>query len=389
MSRMSELAGWILFLLIIILIYGGMHLYVFNKVQAAFRLSARSSAAAAVFMTVMVFSVIIGHLVERMGSNLFASLVLHISYIWLGLIFLFFMSALVIDVYRLSVYASGALTRQNFSTAMPSPMLSFFLPLMLAIVLNIYGYFEAKNIRTKEIVIKTSKLPKESNKIRIVQVSDIHLGVMVSKKRLRRIIEMVKKTKPDILVSTGDLVDSSSHNIGHFVKPLSLIDAKYGKFAVTGNHEFYTGLNQALEFTQDVGFTVLRGEGVTVAGVINIAGVDDPTAKRFGGITGKGEVELLSELPSEHFTVLLKHMPVVNNKAINVFDLQLSGHAHGGQIFPFSLLTRLVFITDHGLLSLSKHSRIYVSRGTGVWGPPIRVMAPPEITVIDLVHKGE
>jgi len=212
---------------------------------------------------------------------------------------------------------------------------------------------------------------------------------MTSQKRLKRIVEEVKKTEPDILVSTGDLVDSASHDIGHFVEPLKGIQAKYGKFAVTGNHEFYTGLDQALKFTKDLGFTILRGEGVTVEGIINIAGVDDPTAKRFDRIQGKSEQELLANLPSDKFTLLLKHMPIINKKAIDYFDLQLSGHTHKGQIFPFGFLTRLVYATDSGLLNLPNHTRLYVSRGTGVWGPPIRILAPPEITIIDLVHGQE
>ena len=141
-----------------------------------------------------------------------------------------------------------------------------------------------------------------------------------------------------------------------------------------------------MRFTERAGFTVLRGEALTVAGAITVAGVDDPTGKGFGLLRGGSERDLLSGLPRERFTLLLKHMPVVEENAAGLFDLQLSGHTHKGQIFPFNLITRLFFPTDAGLAHLPNNSHLYVSKGSGTWGPPIRFLSPPEVTVIELVH---
>jgi len=142
---MSEVAGWIIFFLIIILIYGGMHFYVFSKAQSAFHFNARTGSAIAIFMTLMVFSIFIGHLVERAGSTFFASLILHLAYIWLGLIFIFFWGSLLVDLYRLAVFAAGFLSGRDLAIAMPSHKLAFFIPLTLSIVLSVYGYYEGKN----------------------------------------------------------------------------------------------------------------------------------------------------------------------------------------------------------------------------------------------------
>jgi hypothetical protein len=211
--------------------------------------------------------------------------------------------------------------------------------------------------------------------------------MIVRDERLTRILKEVKKSNPDIFISTGDLVDAQINRLEGLAEMLREINPRYGKFAITGNHEFYAGLPQSLEFTRKAGFTVLRGEGLTVAGLINLAGVDDPARLSPGLFKGVTEKELLSRLPREKFTLLLKHRPDVDKNALGLFDLQISGHTHQGQIFPFRLITRLVFPYDGGSFQLPNHSVLHVSRGTGTWGPPIRFLAPPEVTVYELIHE--
>jgi predicted MPP superfamily phosphohydrolase len=168
---------------------------------------------------------------------------------------------------------------------------------------------------------------------------------------------------------------------------LKEVNPRYGKFAVTGNHEFYAGLEKALAFTEDAGFVILRGEGTNIGDFLNIAGIDDHQGESFGSPNPLTERELLSKLPNDNFTLFLKHRPVLDKDALGLFDLQLSGHAHKGQIFPFSLLTKLSYPTDDGCLKLENGSYLCVSRGAGTWGPPIRFLAPPDVVVIELVHK--
>jgi predicted MPP superfamily phosphohydrolase len=204
--------------------------------------------------------------------------------------------------------------------------------------------------------------------------------------RLTRILEKVKRANPDVLVSTGDLVDGQINDLEGLTKLLNEINPRYGKFAITGNHEFYAGISHALDFTEKAGFTILRDEVVTVGGIITIVGVDDPTGNYFGVSKNIPEKALLSRLPRERFTLFLKHRPLMEQSSLGLFDLQLSGHVHKGQIFPFNLLTRLYYPTNAGLLNLPLNSQVYVSRGSGTWGPPIRFLAPPEVTVIELVH---
>ncbi|UCD90038.1 MAG: metallophosphoesterase, partial [Desulfobacterales bacterium] len=197
----------------------------------------------------------------------------------------------------------------------------------------------------------------------------------------------VKAANPDIFVSTGDLVDGQMDDLENLANMLKEIPVNHGKFAITGNHEFYAGLPRSLDFIKKAGFTILRGDGAAVSEWLNIVGVDDNAGNYYGLARSVSEKELLSRFSREKFTLLLKHRPLIDKDAVGFFDLQLSGHAHKGQIFPFSLITRLSFPTHSGLLNLGKNALLYVNRGSGTWGPPIRFLAPPEVTIIELVHE--
>ncbi|PIW00198.1 MAG: metallophosphoesterase, partial [Deltaproteobacteria bacterium CG17_big_fil_post_rev_8_21_14_2_50_51_6] len=139
---------------------------------------------------------------------------------------------------------------------------------------------------------------------------------------------------------------------------------------------------KSINFTRDAGFKVLRDEALTLPGLINIAGVDDPAGGRKN--LEEHEKEILSSLPGETFTLLLKHRPHVGPGSDRLFDLQLSGHTHKGQIFPFGLLVKLVHGRISGLHRLDSGSLLYISRGSGTWGPPFRILSPPEVTVINI-----
>ena len=377
-----------LFLLTFFIIYGGMHLYAFLKAKAAFAFGAVTGLSLILFMLMMVLAPVIVRYSERLGFELFARIAAHIGFFWGGILFLFFSASVVIDLYRLAVYLAGLILQIDFSAISPSAKYSFFVPLLLSLCITIYGYFEARDIRTERIFIKTSKIPAEIGRLKIVQISDVHLGLMVREDRLNRILDKVKAEQPDILVSTGDLVDGQVCRLNGLEDLLKAINPRYGKFAITGNHEFYAGIENARCFTENAGFTFLRGEGVTVAGMINIAGIDDP-AGRYYGLKDISEKGVLSKLPRDKFTLFLKHRPTVDKDAVGLFDLQLSGHAHKGQIFPFSLITRIYYrhTADAGHLKLMDNFYLYVSRGSGTWGPPIRFLAPPEVTAIELVHE--
>jgi predicted MPP superfamily phosphohydrolase len=377
----------IMFLFFFLLIYGGLHLYMFLRARAGLGLGTKTSIFVVGFLVLMVFAPILTRLFERPGVECIARIIAYVGYTWMAILFLFFSVSIVIDLLRLLAYLAGLLAGRSLSSLTSFTPYHFLVPFGLAIAISFYGYFEARNIQIERMTIESPKIPAEVGRLKIVQISDIHLGVVVGEARLKLILDIVKSEQPDLLVSTGDLVDGEMCNLTEVVGMLREINPPYGKFAVTGNHEFYAGLEKALAFTEDAGFTILRAEGTTIGGFLNIVGVDDPQGKSFGLFADVSEKELLSRFSPNNFTLFLKHRPLVDKEALGFFDLQLSGHAHKGQIFPFSLLTRLSYPTDDGCLKLEDGSYLCVSRGAGTWGPPIRFLAPPDVVVIELVRE--
>jgi uncharacterized protein len=385
--KIATKGGWasvrfFLFIVTFTSIYASMHLYAFLKLRRAVALGGISIALIAVFMILMILTPIIVRVVESADFERTAKVFAYIGYTWMGFLFLFFAASFTLDVWRFLVYAAEGLLKTSLEALKVSARQAFFLPFFASVLAAGYGLFEATNIRTETVVIKSAKITKP---IRIAQISDVHLGILIREGRLGRILEKVTAASPDIFVSTGDLVDGQTDSLNGVGNLLREIKAPLGKFAVTGNHEFYAGLDRSLEFMKQAGFHVLRGEGTSVAGLITIVGVDDPAVRGYGPTREVPEKELLSGLPKDKFTLFLKHRPDVEKSAVGLFDLQLSGHAHKGQIFPWTLIVRLVFPQIAGLYDLSSGSSLYVSRGSGTWGPPIRFLAPPEVTVIDLV----
>jgi predicted MPP superfamily phosphohydrolase len=373
-----------LFLMVFFLIYGGVHLYFFLRFRGAFAMGTAAAAGVGLFLAAMVVAPLLVRILEREGHEAAAQATAYVGYGWMGLLFLFFCASLVLDMARLVAPFAGPLPGRDLWGTLLSARNTFLLAAFCAVSIAVYGYFEARRIRVERLVITSPKIPAEAGRIRLVQISDVHLGLIVREDRLQRIIAEIEKAGPDLLLSTGDLVDGQMDDLGGLAERLAGIKPRYGKIAVTGNHEFYAGINQALDFTRSAGFSVLRGETVEAAG-ISVAGVDDPAVIRTGNGKLIGERDLLGKLPGRKFTLLLKHRPVVEKESAGLFDLQLSGHVHRGQIFPFRLVTRLFYPMGTGYSALGGRSAIYVSRGTGTWGPPIRFMAPPEITVIDLM----
>jgi uncharacterized protein len=376
----------ILFFISIFSLYSLLHLYVFLKIESAFGCNGLTAIFLIAFMALMVSAPVVVRILEGHRFDVTARIISYVGYTWMGLVFLFFFCSLAIDMYRLLIYGAGRMLHSEFCSIIPPPQIAFYIALVSTIAIEVFAYHEAQTIRTETVIIKSNKIPEESSVLTIAQISDVHLGLIVRHERLKRILNEVRRANPDMLVSTGDLVDGQIDNLTGLVELLQLVNPPYGKFAITGNHEFYAGLDQALYFAKNAGFTVLRGETYDVDGILTVVGIDDPTGKYFGSYRDVSERTLLAHNSNKKFVLLLKHTPIVNKETLGLFDLQLSGHTHKGQIFPFHFITRLFFPYHTGLISLPHGSQLYVSRGSGTWGPPLRFFSPPEVTIIKLVH---
>lgn len=374
------------FLLAFLLIYGGMHLHFFFRAATAFDISGIFRFALAVFLFAGVTAPIAMRIAEDRGCEAAARLIAIAGYYWMAFLLLFFFVSIFIELYHFILTAASKRLNCDCGFFIFGPFPRFLIPVVLSIIFTIYGSFEAQNLKTEHLFIRSEKIPKEAGIIRIVQISDVHIGGALRKAHLPAILRAVRDASPDVLVSTGDIVDGQGAYVGQAALEFREISPRWGKFAITGNHEFYLGLTKASKFMDDAGFVLLRNRSVAVADVLSLVGVDD-----HDGMTGRGKMisdrEVLLGADRSRFIVFLKHRPVVERDAVGLFDLQLSGHTHRGQIFPFSVFTKLAFPYHSGKYLIPGGSLLYVNRGAGVWGPPVRLCAPPEITIIDLAPR--
>lgn len=225
---------------------------------------------------------------------------------------------------------------------------------------------------------------------RIAQISDLHVGPMIKKEYVQKVVHAVNSLNADAIVITGDIGDGSAKALLEDLEPLRELKSRLGVYYVTGNHEYYWNVNEWIETIKKLGFHVLQNEGMIIDDThkIYMAGVPDYTAHQFDPMHEANIPQAMGFLPaekrSEYFKILLAHQPKAYSAAKDAgFNLLLSGHTHRGQFFPISLIIGLFNPYTHGMNSNGSF-KIYVNAGTGFWGPPLRLGVASEITCLDL-----
>ncbi|MFH8578367.1 metallophosphoesterase [Streptomyces zaomyceticus] len=249
-----------------------------------------------------------------------------------------------------------------------------------------YGtYGVLRGPRVKRVVVPLAKVPRAAHGYRIAVVSDIHIGPILGRAHTQRIVDTINAAQPDLVAVVGDLVDGTVENLGSAAEPLARLRARHGSFFVTGNHEYFSGADAWVDHVRELGLRPLRNDRVEIAAGFDLAGVDDVAGESEG--QGPDFARALGDRDRARAAVLLAHQPIVIHDAVrHGVDLQLSGHTHGGQLWPGNLLAELANPTVAGLERYGD-TQLYVSRGAGAWGPPVRVGAPSDITIVELASK--
>lgn len=238
-----------------------------------------------------------------------------------------------------------------------------------------------------ELSLKVPRLPKSLDGITLVQLTDIHVGPLIGRRFIDQLVHEANALKPDLVAITGDLVDGSVDLLGDAVAGLANLRARYGTFFVPGNHDYYSGDVAWTRFLEELGLTVLRNRRVEIGdegGTFDLVGVDDWSGGRRRGRPGYDLERAIAGRDPERAAVLLAHQPAnFEGAAARGIDVQISGHTHGGQLFPMTMLVGLRWPHVAGLYR-HDDAHLYVSRGCGFWGPPARVGSPPEILKLTL-----
>jgi predicted MPP superfamily phosphohydrolase len=308
-----------------------------------------------------------------------------VAYTWMGLLLYLFLLSVVTDAGRGVAALAGLLPKDPERRKVLSRALAGVIAGGAAL-LGVGGAVNvARGVAVKRVRVPLARLPKSASGYRIVQLTDIHIGPTLGREFLESVVRESNALDADMVVITGDLVDGTVDELRHGVEPLRDLRARDGVFFVTGNHEYYSGADAWIAHLATLGVRVLRNERVSVRGAFDLAGVDDHSAARM--LKGHGE-DVAGALRGRDPTrpvVLLAHQPkaIAEARAHGV-DLQLSGHCHGGQLVPFNWLVRLDQPFVRGL-NRAGDTWIYVSEGTGYWGPPMRVGTRAEVTHLELV----
>jgi predicted MPP superfamily phosphohydrolase len=331
----------------------------------------------------LTLSFLVGQILERGNPHFITEIISGIGSIWLAWLFYILMSLLVIDIFRLIDYFIPFIP-QNIIPQISNIKLGFVVVFVLSLLTTIYGYFNARNPIVKPVSVTIDKpLPKD---LKIVVVSDLHIGAIVSNAKIERLVSEINNIQPDLVLIAGDLVD---HNPRFAIKDevgkkFLKLHPPMGIYAVTGNHEYIGEAEMSIQYLSQYGIQYLRDTAVMVQNQIIIAGREDKQMQFVTGKKRKPISEILQDSPTGLPVILMDHQPVEYDKAVESgVDLMLSGHTHKGQMWPMNFITKTVFENHYGLYQKGK-TWFYTSNGFGTWGPPIRVGNRPEIVLIHL-----
>jgi predicted MPP superfamily phosphohydrolase len=375
-------------LLILSTVLGSGHYYLWARLVRDTGLPAPWSLLATAAMALLGLTLLAGFILMRSAPRAVSSPLAWIGYTWMGVAFLGICCFGVLDLLRLleRLVSAGPVDlerRQHLARLASGLVGTGAFGLAAASVRGA----TAAAVTVKKVKVALRKLDPSMAGMRIVQISDVHVGPTIGREFLEEIVRRINELQPDVVAITGDLIDGTVAQLGELVAPLGDLRAKHGVYFSTGNHEYYwSGVEEWFACLRGHGIHVLHNERVRIGGAegFDLAGIDDISAKGFGPGNGADLDKALAGREPDHPVVLLAHHPrqVKDAKRLGV-DLQLSGHLHGGQFFPFSIIVWAVEPYFAGLYTIGD-TQLYVSRGTGYWGPPMRLGAPAEITEIEL-----
>lgn len=398
----------LVFALLAISVLYGMHRYVWARLVRDVQLPPRWRRVFTALVVVLALSIPFTFIFGRSRVDAAPWGIASVVWTWFGFAFYVFLICATFDLARLGVRHAWRALRRGATKRAPLPIAPSPIekdPIdhgrrallarsaagattLVAGSTVVVGRRAAHEITTPEVAVKLDRLPRAMQGYSIAQLSDVHFGPLLGERFLRDVVAKTNELRPDLIVITGDLVDAKVEALGSRLVELSKLRARHGVWFVTGNHEYYSGVEEWLAWLERAGIGVLQNRRVSIgdAGAsFDLAGIPDRQGGLFLPSHAVDVPRTLAGRDPERELVLLAHRPAqIEDVQGHGVGLQLSGHTHGGQMWPFGALVALAEPYLHGLNRHDARTQIYVSRGTGFWGPPMRVANPSEIARIVL-----
>ena len=370
--------------IIILLIFSLANYYLYIRGLQAFSITQPLKKWYLIVFLLLSSSFFAGMILERTASSAFSELVVRVGTMWLPFMLYLLMAVVLIDFVRIFNHFF------HFLPLITPPLKQTvgFVTISLVTVVVIIGYINAMIVHVKEISLTINKKVEGKPEMKVLMVSDIHLGALIRERHEQRLLHIINEQKPDLVLICGDLIDSEIAPVirKKLGKHIQEIKTPFGVYAVTGNHEYIGGIDQSLAYLKSIHIKVLIDSIVTLPNGVQVVGRNDRAAGH--GVKGqKPLAELLSGINHENPVIVMNHQPYNLSEASDAgVDLHLSGHTHHGQLWPFNYITKAMFEMSWGYLKKGA-THFYVSSGYGTWGPAIRLGNRPEVVVFNLSFK--
>jgi len=381
-----KIAPFLIFFFIILVIYGLLNSYIFTRFLQCIPSGSGFRFWGILLFWVLAASFIVARFLERVYPCNFTEVMTWISSFWLGAMMYFFLAVVLVDFARLVNHFIPWFPKAFYIDYQKTKLIALLITTTIVAVLVTVGFINAKSPVIKELDITINKKVQGNKTLKIAMASDIHLGTLVGKRGASKLVSMINGLHPDIILLAGDLVDEDlkpviRRNLGETLNNLS---APLGVWAITGNHEYIGGAAEAVAYLTAHNIKFLSDTSVFLDNRFYLAGREDHDKPRFTGKARKPLAEVLRGIDHAYPIILMDHQPFQLEKPQELgVDLQLSGHTHHGQIWPFNYITNAIYEVSWGYKKKG-NTNIYVSCGFGTWGPPLRLGNRPEVVSITI-----
>jgi len=379
----------LIFLVVVLTFYCGVNLYIFLHGLQAFSISPVIRKIYIFAFILLASAFFLGRIIERIKIGIISNTLVWVGSYWLAAMVYFLLLVLLIDIFRLIHHQIPFFPQIFYQNPMK---VHFYLGIGSVLIVGlilIAGRINALHPRIRQLEIKVDKKVAGEEEFKIALASDLHLGTVVGPRQLQKMVKQINMVCPDLILFAGDIIDEDpglliKKDLG---KQLQDLRAPFGIYTVTGNHEYIGGVTAANQYLQNHGIIVLRDSVLTLSNGIVLVGREDREAHRFSGKSRRSLEKLLKNIDREKPVILIDHQPVNLQEAVeNQINLQLSGHTHHGQLWPFNYITSAIYSISYGYRKIGD-THFYVSCGYGTWGPPIRTSSRPEIVVLKLTFR--
>lgn len=379
----------ILFFSIVTLVYLLVNYYIYSRAVQAFTAGSQARIWFSVAFWLVASTFIVARIMERAYPCCFTGIITWIGSFWLAFLLYFVLIVLVIDISRLLNHLFHFFPDLFYTDYGKTKLLLLFSSIALVTIVVVVGFINARTPVITRLNIHINKSVQGEKELNIVMASDIHMGTIIAKRKVNRLVDMINGLKPDLILFAGDIVDEDlapviNNNLG---ASLCKLKSRYGTYAITGNHEYIGGAEKAVEYLTAHCVNILRDSSVFIDNRFYLAGRDDRDKPRFSGRNRKSLEEVMAGVDLAFPVILMDHQPFSLGKtAESGVDLSLSGHTHHGQLWPFNYITSAIYELSRGYKQIGK-THFFVSTGFGTWGPPIRLGNRPEILFIHITFN--